>query len=79
MDKRFIEDIEILKETLKLFFKEVAKIWDEIKRIADGISDARERIKEKDCLRTTWIVPVDTRKLSQVNDRKPLFSIQKII
>lgn len=80
-------DIEKLNEALKVFVKKALNAWKLIKELLQRYKDLLSKIgdayfkhkKQIEHMRSSWNVPFDTRKASQVMMNKPKFTIRKVI
>ncbi|MGM0903079.1 MAG: hypothetical protein ACQEXB_18520 [Bacillota bacterium] len=71
--------IKRISEALKPLIKALKEKWDQFKSLVWPQEEYRKKKKENNHLRSTWIVPADTRLKSQVNDNKPRNIVRKVI
>lgn len=74
-----MELFEALRNLAEAFEEAWIVVKKAVQPIIDAVSEVRKEIPRDDCIRSTWTINFDTRKVSQVLNRKPLFAIQKII
>lgn len=69
---------ELKRVALKLF-ELIKRAWADFKALFNQAEDTRKKIDQEKKMRSSWITVRDSRKPSQVVNKRPLFAIQKII
>lgn len=69
---------ELKRVALKLF-ELIKRAWADFKALFNRAEDTRKEMEREKKIRSSWVTVRDTRKPSQVVNKRPLFAIQKII
>ena len=73
------EMMDELKKAVLSLFQKVKKAWEQITALFSRKREVKKEIEHEKKMRSSWVTVRDTRKPSQVINKRPLFAIQKII